>query len=198
MYNKLFEDIRLSDLTKHAGISNLTKGFMKDRLSILGGKKSGTLLKIKVNEDKDYIDFNFVSKPTYDDEEHFITKPDSMALVPSDEYDQTIRITNFFGLLKTDPNFISYKDTTIDEIKAVVKNADVKVWCDCPSMHWQGMNYVLSQFDGSLHPTTIAPQKWNKKHKDNNLVCKHLDLILSQISFYINPMSSMIYKYLRK
>ena len=196
-YNRLTEDLRLSDLMKHAGISKLTKVFMKDRLARLGGKKSGTLLKIKVVRNRGYIDFTFVSTPTYGTEGVMITKPRSMRLVPADEYDQTIRIIDFFKLIRTNPDFTSYKNVTIDDIKEVIRNADVKVWCDCPSMHWQGMNYYLTQFDGSLHPTSIAPQVWNKKHHDDNLVCKHLDLILSQTAFYTNIMASMILKYLK-
>jgi len=196
-YSRLTEDLRLSDLMKHAGISKLTKVFMKDRLARLGGKKSGVLLKINVVKNRDYIDFTFVSKPTYGTTNVQITKPKSMQLVASDEYDQTIRLTNFFKLIKTDPDFTSYKDVTLKYIKEVIKVADVKLWCDCPSMHWQGMNYVLTQFNGSLHPTTIAPQVWNKKHKDNNMVCKHLDLILSQTAFYTNLMASMILKYMK-
>jgi hypothetical protein len=200
-YNRitLDEGIRLSDLMKHSGISKFTKPFMKDRLRLFKNK-SGILLQMKVNKSKDYIDFKFVSTPTYDPEGSKITKPKSMKLVPGNEYDQTIRILNFFKLLKTNPNIKNIKDASIDNIKEVLNSSEIKCFCDCPMFWWQGVSYYLTQeFDGSIYPNNIEPKVWNKKHNNGDgLICKHLDLIFSQMSRYNNNFASMIYKYIQK
>lgn len=193
----LDEGIRLSDLAKHAGISDLTRPWMKDRKRIFK-KKSATLLQMKVNKEEDYVDFKFVSTPTYDPDTSKVTKEPSMNLVPGDEYDQTIRILDFFKSLETNPNIESYKDATLNDIKETIKQSEIKLWCDCPMFHWTGTNYNISLFDGSLHPTDIYPKHWVKYHKENNLVCKHLDLIFIDIARYTNNFSSMLLKYVKK
>jgi hypothetical protein len=196
----LQENLRISDLQKHAGTSDFTYSFMKDRQKIKGaGNKSAKLVKIKVNKNKDWVTFVFLSEPTYT----FNTK--AVQLTTNDKrmkidnlYTQQIRILNIFSLLKSNPNFKSFKEVTIKEIKEVLKSADVQVSCDDPSFWWQGDAWVLTQFDASIFPCDIEPKHWRKHHFDNNYVCKHLSLILNSIDFYIPIMAGMIYKYLNK
>lgn len=198
--NKFSENLRIVDLQKHVGASDFTYSFMKDRQKIKGaGNKSAKLVKIKVNKNKDWVTFVFLSEPTYT----FNTK--AVQLTTNDKrmkidnlYTQQIRILNIFSLLKSNPNFKSFKEVTIKEIKEVLKSADVQVSCDDPSFWWQGDAWVLTQFDASIFPCDIEPKHWRKHHFDNNYVCKHLSLILNSIDFYIPIMAGMIYKYLNK
>ena len=189
----------MSDLTKHAGISNLTRPWMKDRKRLFK-KKSATLLQMKVNKEEDYVDFKFVSTPTYDPDSSKVTKEPSMNLVPGDEYDQTIRILDFFKLLETNPNIESYKDATLDDIKETLKQAEIKVGCDCASFHWQGLSYYLTQeFDASIYPNNIKPEVWGPRHGNGDgIICKHLTLIFEVIPVRINNFASMLYKYIKK
>lgn len=200
LFIPLNENLRIVDLQKHAGTSDFTYSFMKDRQKIKGaGNKSAKLVKIKVNKNKDWVTFVFLSEPTYT----FNTK--AVQLTTNDKrmkidnlYTQQIRILNIFSLLKSNPNFKSFKEVTIKEIKEVLKSADVQVSCDDPSFWWQGDAWVLTQFDASIFPCDIEPKHWRKHHFDNNYVCKHLSLILNSIDFYIPIMAGMIYKYLNK
>lgn len=200
IYKKFFkENLKLLDLSKHAGISSFTKPFMKYRQKKFK-QKSSILLKMKIDRKKDFVLFTFVSTPTHDKEKHFITHPKSMKLKPSDEYDQQIKILDFFKLIKTHPDIKRLKKFSIDDIKEVLKLANIQVWCDCPSNWYQGFSYYLTQeFNASIHRNDIQPKVWNKKHNDGDgLICKHLDLIFSNIKFFINPMASMILKYIKE
>ena len=196
---KLHEGLRFSDLAKHSGLSNFTKKFQKDRQKKVGSaNKSAKLLKnLRVNKSKDYIIFTFASEPTNKDDIS-ITKPKSMKLIKGyTTYVELVKIKDIFKLLKTNPNFKSYKEVTIDDIKEVLKVCDVALWCDCPSDWYQGHSYYRTLFDASVYENNIEPKVWNHKHNENNILCKHLDMIMMQISYFRNLMTSMIYKYLQ-
>ena len=71
---------------------------------------------------------------------------------------------------------------------------------NCPAFHWQASNYNLSQLDGSIHPTDIAPHYWNQPHlhgDGENFLCKHLAGFVNQIDFFLNPMAAMATKILK-
>jgi len=201
-YNSFFnESLVLSDLKKHAGISDFTKPFMKDRQRIKGvGTKSAKLVKMKVNKKKGWITFVFLSEPTYTFNTKAVQlKTNNKTMKKDNLYTQEIRILDIFSLLKTDPNFKNFKSVTIDDIKKVLKSADIKVSCDDPSFWWQGDAWTLTQFDASIVPCDIEPKRWNKYHNNgDNFLCKHLSLIFNSIDFYIPIMAGMIYKYLNK
>ena len=195
----LEEELRLSDLQAHAGISDFTKSWKDDRLKRKGAaNKSAHLISVDIDKENDYVTFKFYSAPTYT-LTGGITDPDNnMSLdKTSPWYTQEIRILDFFKWAKTNPNFKSEKELTTDELKEIFKVANVQVWCNDPSFHWQGDNFIISQFDASIYPTDIAPQRWNKLHKDDNLVCKHLSMLLASIDFWISPMASMLNKKLQ-
>jgi len=208
---KLEEGLRLSDLKKHSGISNLTTKFKNIRSKKVGpGNKSSKLVQMKVNKSKGYITFIFSSTPTNKDE-ILITNPKNNFKPYKKEYSaytEMVRIKDIFGLLKTKPGFTSYQDLTIEDIKDVLRGADVSVFCDCFSYHWQGFNYYSSLFDASVFPTNIPPTDktgpngkvigWKSRHNaGDSIVCKHLSMILSQSNLFVNNMASMIYKYLQ-
>jgi hypothetical protein len=199
--SQLEEDLRLSDLTKHAGVSDLTRIFMKDRQKIKGaGNISAKLVKMKVNKKKGWVTFVFLSEPTYTFDTQIVKlKTSDKSMRKDNLYTQEIRILDIFSLLKSNPEFKSFKDVTIEEIKKVLKNADVQVSCDDPSFWWQGDAWTLTQFDASIIPCEIEPKHWGKFHNyGDNFLCKHLSLIFNSIDFYIPIMAGMIYKYLNR
>jgi len=195
---KLEEDLRLSDLKKHSGISDFTKRWKDERQGIKGaGNTSAKLIRMKVNRNKDYITFVFYSSPTYDLAAR-VVKPDSNFKLNGEKpfYTQEIRILDFFKWAETTPNY-DEKSLTNEDVKEILNSASIQVFCNDPSFHWQGDNYIISQFNASIHPTSIAPKRWNQYHNDDNFVCKHLSLLLNSIDFWLNPMTSMLNKYLK-
>lgn len=195
---KFSENIRLTDLQKHAGASDFTKDWIEIRRKIKGpGNKSAKLKSIRINRKLDYIIFIFKSKPTYDVTSKAVDINTMEVSRNVREYTQYLKIKDFFKLAETKPGY-NKKEMTRKEIKEILKVADLQVFCDDPSFHWQGDNYIISLFDGSLYPTNIAPEHWKGFHNDDNFLCKHLSMIINSIDFFLNPMSSMINKYLKK
>jgi hypothetical protein len=195
---KFEEELRFSDFQKHAGISSFTDVFRKDRQHIKGpGNKSAKLVKMIVNKNKDYIKFLWLSEPTYSFDTQ-VTKPKSMKPVKDNLYTEIVLLQDIFKLLKTKPNFKSYQDISLQDIKEAIKSCNVKVTCDCMSQWWQGFSYYLTQLNASVYDCDIAPKRWNKPHNSGDgLVCKHLDLIIGQsMAFWIPIMAGMIKKYL--
>jgi len=194
--NILKEDLRLSDLTKHAGVSDLTRTFMKDRQKIKGaGNISAKLKGTKINRTKDYITFIFTSKPTYSSKAQAVNPATLQISKTVRQYEQHIRILDFFKLAETKPGYIE-KEMTWKEIKEILQVASIQVFCNDPSFQFQGDNAILTTFNAAIYPEPRMPQRWNIYHNDDNFLCKHLSLIFRSIDFWINPMTSMINKYI--
>lgn len=199
LYNEtsLIENITMKDLTKHVGVSSFTSKFAKERQKIKGtGNKSAKIIKAIAKPDKDYVEFIFLQEPTHAFNTK-VTQPPSMKLVNDNLYTQQIRLINIFSLIKTDPKFSSYKNVTLDQVKEILKNCDIQIFCDCPSFYWQGMDYNISRLDAAIYPTNISPKHWDQYHNGDQLLCKHLDLLFAQISFFYNLMASILWKYLK-
>lgn len=193
------ESLRLSDLKGHAGISNFTNKWRKDRQKLKGaGNKSAKLIEMRVNKKEDYISFIFLSEPTYAFDTKTIVPPD-MHLKKDNLYTEEIRLINFLSLLQTDPNFKNFESITLDDIKKAIKASDCKVRCDCPSQWYQGFDYYLTQYDAAIDECDIEPKRWDKPHNaGDSIICKHLSLITNSIEFYIPVMAGMIKKYFNK
>lgn len=201
-YKPLFsieEELRLSDLRKHAGTSAFTDKWRKQRQKIKkDGAKSVKVKTMRVNRKKDYITFIFTSKPTYTTKAKAVNVNSFEINKSVTEYTQQIRILDFFKWADTKPGY-KEKEMTKKEIKEILEVANIEIFCNCPSFHWQGMNYVTSLFDGSIYPTKIPPKRWDAYHSDDNFTCKHLDILISQaLNIYLLNMTSMINKYLKK
>jgi hypothetical protein len=196
--NLLMEDLGLLDFMKHYGVSDFTKKFLMDRYAKRKPIQSSYKLKsIMVSEQEDYITFVFDSIPTNTNDQVKVSSPPSMRLSKSaHRYTEYIRVLDFFKLAETKPGYKKYQ-LSMNEVKDIMRAASIQVWCDCPSFHWQGDNYIASMVNASVYPTKIKPRRWNLLHNDDNFVCKHLSVIFSQIKFWINPMASMINKYLK-
>jgi hypothetical protein len=178
-----------------AGLSDFTKRFSKEKNGLLGSaSRSAKFVEVDINRQKDYIDFYFLSDatPKYpDNHEYKNAEIPSYALQknPSKTYTIIIRVLDFFKWLGTTPSDITNKD-----IEDVLNSANIQIASDCPSYHWQGSNWVLSQFDGSIYPTSIPPNHWKKYHRDDNFLDKHTQGIINNIKFFIPQMRQKIKK----
>lgn len=197
-YKRVFqEDLRLSDFKKHSGASDFTKDYIEVRRKLKGpGNKSAKIKSIKVNRKKDYITFIFKSAPTYTKTADAVDTTTLSKQKRVRSYTQEIRVLDFFKWAETKPGF-DKKEMTRKEIKEILNVASIQVWCDDPSFEFQGMNYIVSTFDAAIYPETRAPERWNKIHNDDNFLCKHLSMIFNSIDFFLNPMTSMVNKYLK-
>ena len=89
---------------------------------------------------------------------------------------------------------------TLKDMKDAIRVCPVQFWSNSPAFHWQGINFNLSQLDASIYPTNIAPHFWSQPqyHGENALLDKHLAALLRNISFFLNNMTAMLNKNLRK
>lgn len=188
------EELRFSDLKKSAGMSDFTKEKRKDRNK--AGQlenKTAKLIDVQINKKEDWIKFLFVTIPTDiyppDNISQNVDPISNFKLHPTEQYTMELKILKFFSLLDTTPNEITNKD-----LEDVLEVANVQVFCDDPSFHWQGDNYISSMFGASVYPTSIAPKFWNKYHNDDNFLCKHLGGLINQIKSFIPQMRTKIKK----
>jgi hypothetical protein len=199
IFTRWSENLRFSDLKKNAGMSAFTKKHKKIRNKAIGTDTATIkLIDAKIDNATDSITFYFQTgyTPIYPpDYQPGMTIPDKgFEIVPNrdDKYIMQLKVLDFFTWLDTSPDEITVKD-----IEDVFKVADVQYFCECPSFHWQGANYISSQFDASIYPTNIAPTQWDSIHHDDNFVCKHLSGVLTNIEFYIPQMRQKIIKAIR-
>ena len=194
----LEESLRLSDFKAHAGSSDFTKKWADERRKLKGaGNKSAKLLKLTVNKKNGSVTFFFASDPTYTDKAKVTVKPTMNTTKNSDVYIQLIRVLDFFKWAKTTPNYKSSKQLSRDDLKEIIETTSIQVHCDDPSFWWQGGAWVATQFDAAVIPCNIPPKHWRKYHNDDNFVCKHLDLLLTSIDFFLPQMTAMLNRYLK-
>ena len=205
---KLLEDLRLSDLIKHAGMSDFTKRFRKIRNKLTKSESFTAKLKnIRVNKSKDYIIFTFKTKPTPDGTLKGATDPTANFAIryTARIYTMEIKILDFFKWADTTPGFTKAHLLSLNDLKEILKSASIQVWCSCPSMWWQGLSYYLTMFNASIYLNHITPKHWGKYHNEGDgLICKHLSGLITNIissgqrtGFFLNQMISMLNKYLK-
>lgn len=197
----LKEFVTISDLQKSDVVSSTTRKFRKRRNKVMGTEN--TIAKpsdVKIDEDSNSVTFHFVVPATQDYPEDHKFKKDTkdFKLIdnPIEIYDLYFQFLDFFDWFeaaKVGKEKIEPKD-----MKELIEVSNVKVWSTSPSFHWQSHNYLLSQLDGSIYPTDIAPKKWDKIHGDYALLDKHLYGVVNQFSFFINPLASMLTLELKK
>lgn len=195
------EELFLKDFKKHAGTSDFTKDWIEIRRKIRGaGNKSAKFHSIKINRRKDYIDIIFKSIPTYSGKERSVNVSSMTLNGNVKAYTQTIRVLDFFKYAETKPNY-NEAELTNKEVKEVLNVCPVKVECNCGSFTFQGLSFYLTQLDGAIIDNNITPEVWNKYHDrkgDLGIICKHLSMIFNSIDFFLNPITSVINKYLKK
>lgn len=202
---KLEENLRLSDLMKDAGISVLTKKFKKRRTKLIGGEsKNAKLLDCEIDETANHVTFVWLTVVTPDIELYGtdyvygdvnIEGNKKIKRNKSKTYELKIRILKFLDWL----DVFEGEEITGKEIKEILDVSDIQVSSNDPSFQYHGFNYHLSSvFDGSIYPTKIPDPVWGPRHNNGDgIVSKHLSSLLSGISFWKNPMASMLTKKLR-
>lgn len=206
---KLNEWMTFKNLNTPDAISAFTKKHRDIRNKAVKPENfTAKLTDCQYNKERDYVDFVFTTTattPIYpknyeykktDPTHNFVLDPN-----PDKKYNVQFRILDFMKWLKgTRPDNLSDTRITWKEIKDVLEVAFVQVYCQCGAFHWQGVNYWLSQLDGSIYPTDIEPKFWNRAdlHGDGNaFLCKHSYGIIRSIDFFANQMTAMLNKKLK-
>lgn len=203
-HGNLKEYVTLADLKNTASASGMTKRFRRIRNQDLGPEnRDAKLIDCFIDEGEGSVTFAFLTEvtPYPDDPDHTYSETDpeeDFQLVPdrSRTYEMQIKILDFLKWLKTHPD---EKEITRDDIKEILDVSNIQVFSNAPSFHWQGMNAMLSQLDGSIHPTDIMPKFWNQDqyHGDNYFLDKHLYGLMRSIDFFEQQMASMLTKKLQ-
>ena len=200
---KLKEWMTVEGLRNRDATSDFTTNKRQIRQMYYGGEnRNARLTNCYYNPGKDTLTFEFKTIPTYKDHEPDyepkITDPfDDFKLKPivNDRYTMYIQIIDFMKWLGTRP--ADAGNITRKELNDIFDVAYVKVFCNCPSFHWQAANYNASQLDASIYPTDIPPKKWGKVHGEYSCLCKHLSALLKQFYFFEQQMSAKASKCLR-
>jgi hypothetical protein len=175
------------------------KGLKPDKL--LGQEIAQVkLMTVQFDRQGDWIEFQFRSISTPNTPTKKKSNQDAnfaLQANPPKIYTLLIRLDKFFTwMLDTLPDG---QALTLKDMKDAVRVCPVKFWSNSPAFHWQGHNYVLSQLDAAIYPTTIAPQYWNQPqyHGEDAMLDKHLAALIRNISFYMNNMTAMLNKNLQ-
>ena len=197
----LVEDMHIEDFKDQAAISTMTQKFRTQRRQMLGQEIAHVkLMSVQFDQGADWIEFQFRSISTPNTP---IKKKSNQAANfalqsnPPKVYTLLIRLNYFFTwMLDTLPDG---QALTLKDMKDAIRVCPVKVWSNSPAFHWQGHNYVLSQLDAAIYPTTIAPQHWNQPryHGEDAMLDKHLAALIRSISFFLNNMTAMLNKNLQ-
>ncbi len=213
--SSLKEYVTLKDLQNSDAVSSFTKNTRSERQRAMKDDGRGTgenfytkLIECNLDTVKDHVTFVFLTEatePIYPDDADFSeVNPENnfrLSNNSSKTYELYIRILDFMDWLKnTRPDSMEGKDITRKEIKDVLESANIQVFNNSPSFHWQGVNFWISQLDGSIYPTNIKPTFWNRSDlhgNDGAFLDKHLAGLFRSIDFFLNPMSSMLTKKLK-
>lgn len=193
------EDMNLKDFKSAAAISDRIRKARKTRRDLLGGGSDIKYVKLTdciVNQQKDWVQFEFLSKETPDGKKKFTADPHGK-LTPNTTGTYTIllRVCDFATqLFDTMPNghVLEPKD-----LKDAMEVCPIKMWDNDPSLYWQGFAYNLTQLDACIYEVNIPPKHWNKLHGGDFFLSKHMTALIMNIDFYLNNMTSMLSKKLR-
>lgn len=213
----LKEFITIKDLGDTGNISGLTQTWRKDRTRTMGGENTtAKIIDAFIEEGDNSVTFVFSTpatelngKPPNEDIEStykFYNTPKGevnrntfdIKKNQIKRYIIHIKILEFFDWLKTNPDL---KEIKPKDIKEILEVSNVQVWSNSPSFHFQGFNYWLSQLDGSIYSTDIAPKRWNASnlHGDGQAFTdKHVYGLIRQMPFFENPMASLLTSKLKR
>lgn len=204
---ELEEALTLDDLKRHAGLSDLTKKFRKRRNQVMGPEnRTAKLIDVDIDKKNDTVTFSFLTEVTDDYDPGFdykATEPkQNFKLKPNkaELYEMQIQVVDFFQWLGTAPGEL--EDLTNKDIEDVFRVANIKLNCDCPSYHFQGLSHYLDVvWQAALYPQPIAPTSsagggWKDHHGGGEgIVCKHLSgLVSTVVPFMIPQMRQMLRK----
>lgn len=192
------DEITLFDLKQAQDtiVSNTTKNYRQIRQKLNKGANYNTKLISCEVQDKDII-FKFLSEATDNDDKIKKTvSPEGEITVHTGKatYELWLKFIDAIDFLD-----LQDKETIgLKEIKNIIQSCDVQLWSDDMSYTFQGFRYWGTQLDAAIFPNNQKPKRWNLVHgQDKVFLTKHYSQLIKQISFFINPMASMLDKYLR-
>jgi hypothetical protein len=208
----LLEFVTLYDLADKGNISDFTMTWRKDRNRVMGQENTtAKLIDCFIDEADKSVTFAFLTEATelggkdpndnIDSDYRFYSSPkgeidpETLELKRnrSRTYEIQIKILDFFDWL----DVFEGEKVTQKEMKEILEVSNVQIFNTSPSFQLQGINYWISQIDGSIYPEGRKPQRWNAPnlHGDSGaFLDKHTYGLLRQIKFWINPMASMLNK----
>ena len=198
-FKNLRNSVTFTDLEKTYSL--FTRGKMRERRR--GGQTPRTsTVRVDVDFDikNDVVKYVFLVDATRDErevkKEVFPDKTFRLDENPARVYELTfVFYTLFLSYL------ILLEDLDVDSVLQSIKNmpypnkdlnlifttVPIKIFSTSPSFHYQGFNYNLSVLDGSVYPTEIAPQQWDKVH-GVAFVDKHIGAMLNDKDFFLNKL----------
>ena len=148
--------------------------------------------------DEGYCDILFAVEATKDGtkKKELVGANGEMRDNPTNEYQVTIRINDFWDLieefgLETKDDF-----TKADVVALVQLSQDIKIDSSDPSWWYQGLCFWCSQDDGAINPCTIAPKFWDK-FRPNVKVSKIIEAVLRQFGFFTQQIAMSIKRALK-
>jgi hypothetical protein len=205
----LKEFVTLDDLNDTDTISDFTSTWRKDRSRVMGQENiTAKLVDCVVDEADKSVTFQFLTTATelgnkapndnIDSDYRFYSGPKgevdpetfNITRNRSRTYEMQIKVLEFFDWL----DVFEGEKIGRKEINEILEVSNIQVFSTAPSFHYQGMNYNLSQLDGSIYPTTISNPIWGPRHGDPDgyFLDKHLYGLMRQIKFFHQQMGSML------
>jgi hypothetical protein len=202
-------EITLKDLkdAKTSAISPSTLDWRKDRNKAgYLENRSSKIVDCTISEGDDSFTFTFLSESTegqtkfskergynYDDPKGEVST-DNLSIKSNKSKLYEVQI-KFLGLKE----FVEYLKTTPEgkvskkDIAYLIENFDCQIFSNSPAYQYQGYNYICSQLDLSIFPTSIPSKQWMPKtFKGEFMLSKHLYGIIQQISFFSQIMAQML------
>jgi len=122
------------------------------------------------------------------------------SMISGERYDQLLKLTDFKKLEA--PLLllflIGHNEKTITEfISLLLSHGEAKLFCPCKSYQFWGPHYNLTKIRSAYGPGEIRPpDKRDPNHQ--NLVCKHLWVILDSYSKMINSFAAGLLPYYKR
>lgn len=74
------------------------------------------------------------------------------------------------------------EDITLNELKKVIKNVDIKVACSCEAFLYWGYKYITYKNKAGIDSETRAPVVRNPSQR--GMLCKHIIAVLNMLGVY--------------
>lgn len=143
--------------------------------------------------DEGYCDILFAVEATKDGtkKKELVGANGEMRDNPTNEYEVTIRINDFWDLIEEFGLETKGDFTKADVVALVQLSQDIKLSSNDASFWWQGLSYWLTLDDASLMPCYIAPKFWDK-FRPNVKVSKIIEAVLRQFGFFTQQIAMSI------
>lgn len=93
--------------------------------------------------------------------------------------DSQTRIGKTHIVILANPNFT--EETTLDEIKEIIKKEDIKVACSCEAFLYWGYKYITYRNKAGIDPEGRPPVIRNPRQE--GMLCKHILAVLRRLGF---------------